>query len=54
MSRPASSMRPLLTASKPATICKVVVLPQPEGPSSETNSPFSTVRFMEDTAQVLP
>ena len=27
---------------KPAIICRVVVLPQPEGPSSETNSPLST------------
>jgi len=54
MSRPSSSMRPLVTASKPATICKVVVLPQPEGPSSETNSPFSTERFMACTAQVPP
>jgi hypothetical protein len=47
-------MRPLLTASKPAIICSVVVLPQPEGPSSETNSPFSTLRFIADTARVLP
>src|SRR6218665_1439255 len=54
MSRPSSAMRPLLTVTKPATICSVVVLPQPDGPSRETNSPFSTARFIADTAQVLP
>ncbi len=54
MSRPASVIVPWETSSNPATICKVVVLPQPEGPSSETNSPCSTDRFMCDTAQVLP
>ena len=54
MSLPSSSMRPLVTASNPATICSVVVLPQPDGPSNDTNSPFCTVRFMDCTAQVLP
>src|SRR6218665_310288 len=54
MSRPSSAMRPLLTVTKPATICSVVVLPQPDGPSRETNSPFSTARFIAATAQVLP
>src|SRR6218665_3311128 len=43
-SLPSSKMRPRSTGVKPAIICKVVVLPQPEGPSSETNSPRSTAR----------
>ena len=33
---------PEVVSSKPAIICSVVVLPQPDGPSSETNSPRST------------
>ena len=33
---------PSLGSMKPAIICNGVVLPQPDGPSSETNSPFST------------
>ncbi len=31
---------------------KVVVLPQPEGPSSTTNSPSSTARSIPFTARV--
>src|SRR6478672_4660145 len=54
MSRPSSVMRPAVTSAKPAIICKVVVFPQPEGPSSETNSPLSTERFMSTTARVGP
>src|SRR5690242_7347816 len=34
-------MSPLVTVSSPANIRKVVVLPQPDGPSSTTNSPSS-------------
>ena len=41
-SRPSSVIAPPLGSTKPAIICRVVVLPQPEGPSSDTNSPFST------------
>ncbi|CAG9206217.1 hypothetical protein PSAB6_250118 [Paraburkholderia sabiae] len=50
MSRPLSVMRPRVVSMKPAIICSVVVLPQPDGPSSETNSPFSTDRLMPVTA----
>src|ERR1700753_2665073 len=50
MSRPSSVMVPWVGSTKPAIICKVVVLPQPDGPSSETNSPFSTDRFTSATA----
>ena len=41
-SRPSSRIAPPVGSTKPAIICRVVVLPQPDGPSSETNSPFST------------
>ncbi len=44
-SLPSSRIAPLSTGTKPAIICSVVVLPQPEGPSRETNSPRSTERF---------
>ena len=46
-------MRPSLGCSKPATIRSVVVLPQPEGPSSEKNSPGSISRSRPLTATVL-
>ena len=36
---PSRKMRPSLGCSKPATIRSVVVFPQPDGPSSEKNSP---------------
>ena len=36
---PSISIVPAVGSMKPAIIRKVVVLPQPEGPSSETNSP---------------
>jgi hypothetical protein len=35
---------------KPAIILSVVVFPQPDGPSSETSSPSSIVRFRLSTA----
>ena len=38
-SRPRSRMRPPVGSSKPPIIRRVVVLPQPDGPSSEKNSP---------------
>ena len=36
---PSISMVPAVGSMKPAIMRRVVVLPQPEGPSSETNSP---------------
>ena len=39
---PASSMRPASGSSKPAMSRSVVVLPEPEGPSSVKNSPRPT------------
>src|SRR5450759_5564238 len=39
MSRPSTSTRPVSGSSSPASTRRAVVLPQPEGPSSATNSP---------------
>ena len=43
---------PPVGSSRPAIIRKVVVLPQPEGPSSTTSSPSSTARSIPFTARV--
>ena len=48
--RPPITMLPVSLRSSPATMRKVVVLPQPEGPSSVTNSPCSMARSMPSTA----
>src|SRR6201995_3646094 len=50
MPAPLSRISPLVGSSKPATIRSVVVLPQPEGPSSEKNSPPATWRSIASTA----
>src|SRR3569833_189183 len=43
-SLPSMTIRPEVGPSKPATMRSTVVLPQPEGPSSEMNSPCSMPR----------
>ena len=53
-SRPSMRMEPVVGVSKPATMRSVVVLPQPEGPRKETNSPFSTSRLKSRTTWVAP
>ena len=53
-SRPAIRMRPSLGSSRPAIMRKVVVLPQPEGPSSVTSVPASTVKLTPATAVAAP
>src|ERR1700734_2186882 len=50
MSVPSSRIRPEVGCSNPAISRSVVVFPQPDGPSSEKNSPLSTVRSMLSTA----
>jgi hypothetical protein len=40
---PAMAMAPSVGSSKPASMRRSVVLPQPEGPSREKNSPARTV-----------
>src|SRR3954454_14117845 len=47
---PAMLMAPEVGCSRPATQRKVVVLPQPEGPSSTTISPAGTVKLTPETA----
>ena len=49
-STPSSRIRPAVGFSKPAIIRSVVVFPQPEGPSSEKNSPAATDRSIPRTA----
>src|SRR5438067_10620441 len=49
-STPSSRIRPEVGCSNPAISRKVVVLPQPDGPSREKNSPLATVRSMLSTA----
>ena len=44
-------MTPLVGASKPATIRKHVVLPQPDGPTIATNSLSATVKLVSPTAR---
>ena len=51
-SSPHQRMRPAVGASSPATIRSSVVLPQPEGPSSVTNSPARTARSTGSSARV--
>ena len=51
---PSISIVPAVGAMKPAIMRKVVVLPQPEGPSSETSSPSSSVRLKSSTAATPP
>src|SRR5215213_6366626 len=43
-------MRPASAFSRPATQRSVVVLPQPDGPSSVTTSPWPTSKSMPSTA----
>src|SRR3954453_8856342 len=47
---PAMLMAPPVGCSRPATQRSVVVLPQPEGPSSTTISPAGTVKLTPSTA----
>lgn len=47
-------MVPLVGASKPAIIRSTVVLPDPDGPSMEKNSPSAISRSTPATASVRP
>jgi hypothetical protein len=51
---PSMKISPLVGASKPASMRKSVVLPQPEGPSSEKNSPRPMSKSSSSTACTLP
>src|SRR5579862_3691391 len=54
MSLPPSTTAPESGCSKPAMIRNVVVLPEPEGPSSVKNSPSATCRSTFSTATTSP
>src|SRR5712691_11758980 len=54
MSVPPTWMRPSSGVSNPAIIRNVVVLPQPDGPSSAKNSPASIARSTPSTARLIP
>ena len=51
---PSSRMWPSVGSSKPPISRSVVVLPQPDGPSSEKNSPASIRRSIRSTATASP
>src|SRR6185295_100426 len=53
-SSPPSLISPPVGSSRPAIIRRVVVLPQPEGPSMTKNSPSSTVKLEPLTATKSP
>src|SRR3546814_15421773 len=51
---PSISIVPSVGGMKPATILSVVVLPQPEGPRRDTNSPSASSRSRRSTAVKAP
>jgi hypothetical protein len=51
---PSIRIRPSVGVSKPASIRSRVVLPQPDGPSSEKNSPSWMDSDTLSTATILP
>src|SRR4029078_9290360 len=54
MGLPAMMMSPAVTLSRPAIMRKVVVFPQPDGPSRQTTPPAATERSTSLTAMKSP
>ena len=54
MFTPSSSTRPAFTASSPARMRSVVVLPEPDGPKSAKNSPGAMSRSTPCSAVNAP
>src|SRR5258706_2813484 len=54
MSRPPCQIEPALCASSPAMMRSSVVLPHPDGPRKQTNSPCATSRRMSRSAVKAP
>ena len=54
MGCPSMKISPVVGVSKPASIRSKVVLPQPEGPSSEKNSPRRISKLTSSTAFTGP
>ena len=50
---PSTVMVPLVQLSMPPKMFSTVVLPAPEGPTTTTNSPLSTVKEMSLTAVMV-
>ena len=53
-SRPPTETVPDVASSSPAKMRSAVVLPQPDGPSSATNSPGSMCRVSPSSARTVP
>ena len=51
---PLIRMKPSSGCSNPASMRSVVVLPHPDGPSNDRNSPGSTDRLSRSTATIEP
>ena len=51
MSWPSNAIRPPAGSSRRSTVCAVVVLPQPDSPTSATSSPRSTLKLTPSTAR---
>ena len=49
-SRPATNTRPLVLRMSPLTSLRMVDLPQPDGPTSATKSPFTMRRLVGASA----
>ena len=54
MSLPSTMTDPVSADSKPATMRRAVVLPQPDGPSSATSSPGAISSDSPSSARVVP
>ena len=51
MSRPSTETMPLVGRSRPPSMCSSVDLPEPEVPTTATNSPCSTLRSTPSRAR---
>jgi hypothetical protein len=51
---PATWTSPDVAVSRPARIRSIVVFPQPDGPTSTTNSPSATSNEMSSSARTVP
>ena len=51
---PPIRISPSVTSSSPAIMRSSVLLPQPDGPTSTTNSPFSIARSTPCSTETMP
>jgi hypothetical protein len=47
-------MLPVVVGMNPARVCIIVVLPQPEGPTTQMKSPAPKARSTESRARIGP